>query len=197
MAQGALNDYENYKKSFYYNLISNSYSDYKIKEKILEKSLECLNINLDTYEDLINLYKTENKTTEEWKELANKIIQTYTYYPIAMVDLLNLIYPYLSQEDTITIDILKTEALNNALNATNKESLQPNACKEVAQSLLGENLVELASFSFDGEDARKIVINSKYDDYEFQVRYSLDGGSTWKTTLEHKIELTKRRNSKY
>ena len=108
-----------------------------------------------------------------------------------MVDLLNLIYPYLSQEDTITIDILKTEALNNALNATNKESLQPNACKEVAQSLLGENLVELASFSFDGEDARKIVINSKYDDYEFQVRYSLDGGSTWKTTLEHKIELTK------
>ena len=51
-----------------------------------------------------------------WKELANKIIQTYTYYPIAMVDLLNLIYPYLSQEDTITIDILKTEALNNALN---------------------------------------------------------------------------------
>lgn len=191
LAQGALNDYENYKKSFYYNLISNSYSDYKIKEKILEKSLECLNINLDTYEDLINLYKTENKTTEEWKELANKIIQTYTYYPIAMVDLLNLIYPYLSQEDTITIDILKTEALNNALNATNKESLQPNACKEVAQSLLGENLVELASFSFDGEDARKIVINSKYDDYEFQVRYSLDGGSTWKTTLEHKIELTK------
>lgn len=110
-----------------------------------------------------------------------------------MVDLLNLIYPYLSQEDTITIDILKTEALNNALNATNKESLQPNACKEVAQSLLGENLVELASFSFDGEDARKIVINSKYDDYEFQVRYSLDGGSTWKTTLEHKIELTKKK----
>ena len=47
------------------------------------------------------------------------------------------------------------------------------------------------SFSFDGEDARKIVINSKYDDYEFQVRYSLDGGSAWKTTLEHKIELTK------
>lgn len=38
---------------------------------------------------------------------------------------------------------------------------------------------------------RKIVINSKYDDLEFQVRYSLDGGSTWKTTLEHKIELTK------
>ena len=76
-----------FKKSFYYNLISNSYSDYKIKEEILEKSLECLNINLDTYEDLINLYKTENKTTEEWKELANKIIQTYTYYPIAMVDL--------------------------------------------------------------------------------------------------------------
>lgn len=65
LAQGALNDYEDYKKSFYYNLISNSYSDYKIKEEILEKSLECLNINLDTYEDLINLYKTENKTTEE------------------------------------------------------------------------------------------------------------------------------------
>ena len=47
----------------------------KLRKKILEKSLECLNINLDTYEDLINLYKTENKTTEEWKELANKLFK--------------------------------------------------------------------------------------------------------------------------
>lgn len=35
-------------------------------------------------------------------------------------------------------------------------------------------------------------MNSKYDDYDFQVQYSLDGGNTWETSLEHKIVLSKK-----
>lgn len=70
--------------------------------------------------------------------------------------------------------------------------LQSGACREIARELLGSDKVDLASFSFDGENAGKIVMNSKYDDYDFQVQYSLDGGNTWETSLEHKIVLSKK-----
>lgn len=192
LGQAALNNYKKYQESFYYNLIANSYDDLSKKEEIYNKSLEKLNINLDTYDNLINIYKQQgNKTSAEWKKLAKKIIDSYTYYPMAMVDLLKLIEPYLNNDDTVEIDMLKTDALNKASKATDKESLQPNACKEIANALIGTDKVDLASFSFDGENAGKIVMNSKYDDYDFQVQYSLDGGKSWKATLEHKILLSK------
>lgn len=192
LGQAALNDYKNYQDSFYYNLIANSYQDLTKKEEIYNKSLEKLDINLDSYDNLINVYKKqENKTSADWKELAKKIIDAYTYYPMAMVDLLKVIEPYLNNGDTVEIDILKTYALNKAKEATDKESLQPNACREIANALIGNNKVDLASFSFDGENAGKIVMNSKYDDYDFQVQYSLDGGKTWEATMEHKIALSK------
>ena len=111
---------------------------------------------------------------------------------MAMTDLLRVINPYLNREDTLEVDMLKTEALNKALNATDGEVLQSGACREIARELLGSDKVDLASFSFDGENAGKIVMNSKYDDYDFQVQYSLDGGNTWETSLEHKIVLSKK-----
>lgn len=120
------------------------------------------------------------------------MISTYTYYPMAMTDLLRVINPYLNREDTLEVDMLKTEALNKALNATDDEVLQSGACREIARALLGSDKVDLASFSFDGENAGMIVMNSKYDDYNFQVQYSLDGGNTWETSLEHKIVLSKK-----
>ena len=111
---------------------------------------------------------------------------------MAMTDLLRVINPYLNREDALEVDMLKTEALNKALNATDDEVLQSGACREIARELLGSDKVDLASFSFDGENAGKIVMNSKYDDYDFQVQYSLDGGNTWETSLEHKIVLSKK-----
>lgn len=192
LGQAALNNYDNYQESFYYNLIANSYEELNKKEEIYNKSLEKLDINLDTYDNMINVYKNqENKTSEDWKQLAKKIIDVYTYYPMAMVDLLKIIEPYLNNDDIVEIDILKTAALNKATKATDKESLQANACKEIANALIGSNKVDLASFSFDGDNAGKIVINSKYDDYDFQIQYSLDGGKSWQATLEHQIMLSK------
>ena len=49
---------------------------------------------------------------------------------------------------------------------------------------------ELATFSFDGDNANKIVINSKYDYSQIRVAYSLDGGNKWKETNDHIIALT-------
>lgn len=192
LGQAALNNYEAYQKSLYYNLIANSYESSVKKEETYNKALEALDINLDSFEAILNLYKQKGDqiTSADWLKLAKRVISTYTYYPMAMTDLLRVINPYLNKEDTVEVDMLKTEALNKALNATDDEVLQSGACKEIARELLGSDKVDLASFSFDGENAGMIVMNSKYDDYDFQVQYSLDGGNTWETSLEHKIALT-------
>ena len=194
LGQAALNNYEAYQKSLYYNLIANSYESATIKEEVYNKALEVLDINLDSFEAILNLYKQKGDkvTSANWLEFAKRVISTYTYYPMAMTDLLRVINPYLNREDALEVDMLKTEALNKALNATDGEVLQSGACREIARELLGSDKVDLASFSFDGENAGKIVMNSKYDDYDFQVQYSLDGGNTWETSLEHKIVLSKK-----
>ena len=197
LGQAALNEYDKYLESYFYYLIANSYSDLNKKEEIYNKSLSILDINLDDYDKLITIYKEiGNKTSTDWKNLAKKIIDAYTYYPMAMVDLLKLIEPNLDNTDAIEIDMLKTESLKTAADAkktaTNKDTIQPDATAEIAEVLLGTSKVDLASFSFDGENANKIVMNSKYDNYDFQVQYSLDGGNTWIATLNHVITLTKK-----
>lgn len=184
LGQAALNDYEKYSKSFYYNLIANSYADVNEKEKIYNEALKAFRLNLDSFDGLLNTYKELRKPSAEWKVLAKKVIDTYTYYPMAMVDLLKVIESNLDENDVVEIDILKTAALNKALQATEENCLQPGATKEIARDLLGTSKVDLASFSFDGENAGKIVLNSKYDDYNFQVQYSLDNGTSWKATQE-------------
>ena len=175
-------------------MIANSYESATQKEEVYNKALEVLDINLDSFEAILNLYKQKGDqvTSANWLEFAKRVISTYTYYPMAMTDLLRVINPYLNREDTLEVDMLKTEALNKALNATDDEVLQSGACREIARALLGSDKVDLASFSFDGENAGMIVMNSKYDDYNFQVQYSLDGGNTWETSLEHKIVLSKK-----
>ena len=50
MGQAALNDYDHYNKSFYYNLIANSYGESNRKEDTYRKALEAFKLNLDSYE---------------------------------------------------------------------------------------------------------------------------------------------------
>ena len=123
LGQAGLNDYDKYSKSFYYNLIANSYADTN-KEEVYRKALNEWNLNLDSYEQLFNIYKAEKRSSSEWREFAKEIINVYTYYPMAMTDLLRIIEPYLNKSDVVEIDILKTEALNKAANATEANVLQ-------------------------------------------------------------------------
>ena len=209
LAQAALNNYDKYKESLIYSLLANSYTAGSERQKeAYNKSLEKLSINLDSLYGLIKAYKADQKTTQEqWLELAQRIIDEYTYYPAPMVDLLALITPHLTSDTAkAQVDILKQAALNKASQATAKESLQADACREIAKSLLGKTVGELASFSFDGENAGKIVLNKAYDNYEIMTRVSLDGGKTWETfdnggtqeayTPEHVITLTKEQLSR-
>lgn len=117
LAQANLNKYEEYQKSLYYNLTANSVADNNEKLNIYFKSLEVNNINLDTYDNIINLYKKMSVnnggtiTSDDWHDLALKVIDSYTYYPVAMYDLLKVIRPYLADTEAVEIDGLENAAL--------------------------------------------------------------------------------------
>ncbi len=185
LAQANLNDYSNYKKSLYYNLIANSYEDEDTKVDTYKKALEIEKLNLDSYDYLIQNYKLLNKSSEEWHTLAQDIIEAYTYYPNAMHDLLKLIKPYLNNVDQLDIDLKENNALELATKATNNEILQPQASKEIANAILGKDYIPFANFNFakdeNGNTIGKIVISDEYT--QIDIKYSLDGGNTYSTVF--------------
>ncbi len=195
LAQANLNDYANYQKSVGYNLLANSYTDEQSKLEAYNKALEVQKLNLDTYDSMINLYKAmgEAATSEDWYQLAKKVIDAYTYYPPASYDLIQVIKPHITNVDKrFEIEQQLQSSLEQASRATSKESIQDVAVREIASALLGKPKAELATFSFDGANAGKIVLDKSYDEYDFVLYYSLDGGVTYSEgTQNHIIPLTK------
>ncbi len=196
LGQANLNRYEDYQKSLYLNLTANSFTDDNKKLETYFKALEANDINLDSYDYIINIYKklsVKNEggtiTSTDWYNLANKIIEAYTYHPVAMFDLLNVIRPYLEGSEKLHIDRLEKEALEKAVVATANETIQGDAVRTHARQLLNRAQPDPMSFSFDGENAGKIVKNPMY---QFAWAYSLDGGATFTEFVnDDSLELTK------
>ncbi|WP_304428031.1 discoidin domain-containing protein [uncultured Clostridium sp.] len=192
LAQTALNDFEDCRKSQYYNMIANSYPlGSQERLDVYNKALDILDINLDSFDGIIESYKAMNKSSAEWRELAKRVIDKYMYFPAPMIDTINRIIPYLTDAtDLATINTLKTNALYTAKDAQDADVIEARGCREIARFLLGESAVDLASFSFDGEYANQIRLHESYNDSVLRVRYSLDGGNTWTQTGDHVITLT-------
>ena len=105
----------------------------------------------------------------------------------------NLIKSHLTSTTYSTsFTLLQTNTLKTAAKATDKESIQASAVREVANQLLGNVDVEIASFSFDGDHAGEIILSSRYDDTDVVWDYSLDGGKTWTQTEKHSVKLTEK-----
>lgn len=203
LAQDALNNYNKYLESMYYTLIANSYdnSDTR-KEDAYNKALESYNKNVDATYGLIKLYKSREDTTQnQWVKLATDIARDYKFFPAPMVDLMKQVSNNITDESArIQINTLRTISLQQATSATAEDTTQYSDCKNIAKSLLGNYSVELATFSFSGEDANAIKLNSVYDDSSLAVRVSLDGGQNWLQfnelgydsiyTSQHEIKLT-------
>ena len=132
-----------------------------------------------------------DKTSADYLALADKIAEGLAYFPLPFSDVMNLINSYITtSEDRISYDALKSDTLDRAMLATESDTEQPDACITMAKYLKGDNDFQLADFSFDGENAGKIILNEKYDDYKYPIDYSLDGGQQWATTYDHTIALT-------
>ena len=193
LAQAAQNEYEKYEKAEEILMLANVYKDDNQKlEKVYRKAIETENLNFDAWLGLINLYTNDStKTENDYYTLAKEIVKVYTYYPNPMYDLLNLIKPHLtSVEYTTSFTLLQTNALTVASKATNADSIQSQAVKQVAEELLGNVDTSIANFSFDGDNAGKIVLSSRYDGTDVAWDYSLDGGITWTQVEDHMVQLT-------
>ncbi len=198
LAQGALNDFENYQASRETLILADVYKNDLTKlEKIYRQVLASEPLNIDAWYGLIKTYKAQKRSQADFYELSKEIIANLTYYPLPMYHLEREIAKELTKTEyafKFTLD--QTAALNKAKDATNNETIQKQAVNQEANYLLGIFDSELATFSFDGTDAGKIVLSSRFDDTGIRFDYSIDGKKTWKevsfTEKEpHKVTLTK------
>jgi len=205
LAQEVLNDYPTYEKSKEMVLLGNSYQgDLRKQEEIYRKALEIQPLNIDAWYELINVYNaSDTKTEEDYYNLAEELSEKLKYFPLPMYQLSNLIKPKLTSiENSYRFALMQNRILTEASEVPNNTAenyyvYQPSVTRTEAKYLLGIMDSSIATFSFDGEDAGKIVLSSRFDGNGVRWDYSLDGKKTWKEVSftadeEHKLLLTEK-----
>lgn len=192
LAQAAQNEYDKYEASEITLMLADVYKDdSKTLEDLYRKALTEEKINYDAWEGLVNLYLSESKSEEACLALATDIADALTYYPHPMHILLSKLDGKISSAKfQASFDMLETRTLKTALNATSNESIQWQAVRSLANALLGNMDTNVATFSFDGADAGKIMLGSKYAGSDVAWDYSLDGGTTWTQVTAPSQQLT-------
>jgi len=200
LAQEALNDYNNFAKAEELLMTVDTYKEDKAKqEQIYREAISIQSINLDAWAGLAKLYVTDTtKTEEDYYNLEKEMMEALKCFPFPMYNLSNYIKTKLtSDEYEFKFTILQNKILTEGKNYPNEGStvLQPSLTRGLAAHLLGQIDTSLATFSFDGADAEKIVLSSRFDGNGIRWDYSLDGKKTWKevasTAENHKHTLTK------
>lgn len=196
MAQAAINDFEHYEKSQMLVKLAEVYSDDLVKQaEMYRQALEAQNFNFDAWYGLmVNFIKQGNKTAEEWynfvKEMKDSRLGSFAVPYHDLVQTLLTQIPANSEADLATtgyslaIEMMLREQLEwmaaNANNA-NIEGIfrQGGVSRILANALLGRLNNEIATFSFDGEEAGVLKLGAKYENSNAAFEFSLDGGETW------------------
>ena len=165
LAQAALNDYANYEKSRELYITADLETTSQKKIETYEKSLQALNINVDAWYGIIEEYDFA---------LVQRIFTALKYYPLPMYHLSEEILDRVTNVETkYEIIQLRTSVLEDASDTKNTEHIQDYAIRVEANYLLGKIDTSLATFSFDGENANKIVLAENYQNARWD--YCLDG----------------------
>ncbi|MBS5793923.1 MAG: NPCBM/NEW2 domain-containing protein [Clostridiales bacterium] len=197
-------DWDKYVEAKLYTLLANSYKNTDDKEKVLRLALDKQPKFLDAWYGLLDIrLNNENLSSEEAFKFSQEIISGFKYYPMVMDDLL--------REITLSGKITETNHLGGfyierqsaleeayALRKNEKDltaedyakTRQPWVAGDVARAILEKDHSRIASFSFDGDNAGSIVVTEKLKDKDIEVRYSVDGGQTWKESRDHIIKLS-------
>lgn len=203
LAQEVLNDYASFEKCEETIMLANIYNDdLEKQEDIYREALEVQPINIDAWYGLINVYlANDNKTEDEYFELAEELAENLKCFPLPMYHLTNLIKPKLTSiENSYKFTLLQTRILTEGSNLPNNTAdkyyvYQPSVTRLEANYLLGKIDKTIATFSFDGADSGKIVLSSRFDGNGIRWDYSLDGKENWipvefAAEEEHKLQLT-------
>ena len=204
LAQEALNDYNNFIKAEELVMIADIYEDDKEKqEEIYREAIKVQSINLDAWVGLIKLYISSDKTEEEYYNLAKEMMKALKCFPFTMNNLADIIKPkFTTDAYKFKFTILQTDILTKAKNYQGTEVLQPSLTRLLASYLLGTLDTKLADFSFDGADAGKIKLGSKFNGSTVRWDYSIDGKKKWNEVFtgenggKHEVQLTKEQIAK-
>lgn len=192
LAQAAINDYDNYVKAHELTLLAEAYAgDLAKQEEFYEQALAVQNINLDAWLGLIQVYKDKyngangaeqdgemSEADQAYMELARRITEAYRIYPVPMYDMLRWFSSEIeSPVAQAAVLMMQTRTLQAATKLTANDTVQYSAQVAMARHLLGLIDTEVATFSFDGEDAGKIKLSERF--WGAAWDYSLDGGQTW------------------
>lgn len=184
LAQGALNDFDNFEQSREILILADVYKDdtnklYEIYNDVVTKQP----LNIDGWYGLIKTMKNDStKTARDYLDLAERIFDKLKYYPLPMHHLTREIEKLIknNSEAYTEFNLAKTRTLTAASKATNSDSIQSGAVRQVANFLLGQFNTKLATFSFDGENKNKLVLGTMYDGIGIRFDYSIDGKKTWR-----------------
>ncbi len=199
LAQEVINDYENFIKCEEQVILANAFKgDLEKQEEIYEKALTIQPINIDAWVGLINVYNaSENKTENDYYNLAERLAESLKCFPLPMQHLTNLIKPKLtSTENIYRFTLLQTRILTEGSqlpNTATDQVLQPSLTRLEANYLLGKLDKTIATFSFDGEDAGQIVLSSRFDGNGVRWDYCLTGkgeNESWKDAQWHEVSFT-------
>lgn len=199
LAQEAMNDWDSYEKAEKLLMLADVYKDDAAKrEEIIRKALDAQSIHIDAWWELIKLYNNDDsKTEEDYYNLATSMSEALLPFPLPLYNLMALLKGnFTSIEYSFKYALLQKRVLTDEKNfSDNTRVLQPSVTKAVGAYLLGQTDTSLATFSFDGDDAGKIVLSNRFDGNGIRWDYSLDGKNTWKEVSftadeEHKLQLT-------
>ncbi len=190
MAQAAINEYDDFIRSEVIQMLADVFSEESAKEEVYRAALKAQDFNFDAWYSLVKLYNASGEKSDVDKaDLGKEITDTLPYYPLPMHDLIKILSDTVSSPVyTSTMSAAENTALKKAQNVTDEESLQAYAVKTIANWLLGQSTDDVATFSFDGENAGVIMLNDQFSDPEYW-EYSLDGGNTWSAII-HDDEVT-------
>ena len=203
LAQEVINDNDKFEQSEKFVYLADTFKDDLLKkEEAYRKALEIQPLNINAWYGLINLYnESSDKTEDDYYKLTESLAESLKYFPLPMTHLSNLIKPKLTSiENSYRFILLQTRILTEASVVPNNTAdkyyvYQPGLTRLMGNFLLGNLDKTIATFSFDGEDAEKIVLASRYDSNGIRWDYSIDGKKTWKEVSftadeSHKWQLT-------
>ena len=195
LAQEAMNQQETLENCQKIIMEAKIYEGDPVKqEEIYRKALEVQPINIDAWYGLYSAYcANPEKTEDDFYYLAEEMAESLKYFPLPMYHLTNLIKPKMvSVENSYRFTLLQTRILNEAKVTPNNTAdsytvYQPSLTRLEANHILGSLDTSIASFSFDGNDANKIVLSSRFDGNGVRWDYCIDGNP--QGGLEHWHEV--------
>lgn len=175
--------------------------DQETRVKLLEEALDTQSINLDAWLEMIDSYADTGKTQEEYLELARRVGYALRYYPLPMHHMFGLIGKKITDPAVrFGFELNWVTKLKEAAATPNGTPglLQPGYTRTEANYLLGKTDKNLASFSFDGENAGQIVLAERFAGGTARWDYNLNfdpenrnSETDWKTVSStDRIKLT-------